>query len=82
MSRKPRPMPFEEEDDVVRCRRVRDEFNRRFKTVDAAFAHLQELEKKYGVTKPGQAIAHSILPKRQTGKRLSPPRTAAVHGGR
>ena len=33
----------EEEDEVARCRRVRDEMDARFRTLDQAFARLEEL---------------------------------------
>ena len=36
-------LPPEEEDEVARCRRVRDELDRRFGTLDAAFARLERL---------------------------------------
>ena len=39
----------EEEDVVTRCRRVRDEFNKRFKTVDALFDYLAEFRKQRGI---------------------------------
>jgi hypothetical protein len=37
-------LPFEE-DEVTRCRRMRDELDKRFKTLDEAFAHLAHLAK-------------------------------------
>jgi hypothetical protein len=35
----------EEEDEVLRCRRVRDQMDRRFRTLDEAFARLEALAK-------------------------------------
>ena len=35
-----------EEDEVARCRRVRDEMDRRLKTLDVAFARLEALAKR------------------------------------
>jgi len=50
----------EEEDEVTRCRRVRDEMDARFGTLDKAFARLEELarlRKRRGV-KTARARAH------------------------
>lgn len=76
------PPMAEEEDDLLRCRRVREELSRRFKTEEEMLAYIQGLERKYGVTKRGHAVARAVRPKRQAGKRPSPTKAAALRGGR
>jgi hypothetical protein len=49
------PVFNDDEDDLVRCRRVRDKFNARFKTLDELFAWLQTLEPKAAVNRRGRA---------------------------
>ena len=68
------PLEEEEEDVVTRCRRVRDEFNKRFKTVDALFDYLAEFRKQRGiktakaraVRKTRPAFQHSKAAPRKT----------------
>lgn len=53
------PIEDKDEDEVTRCRRVREELDKRFNTLDEAFAHLEklaELRKRRGV-KSGKARA-------------------------
>jgi hypothetical protein len=42
-------LPPEEEDEVARCRRVREEFDKRFKTLDEMFDYCACLRKQRGV---------------------------------
>ena len=64
-------LPPEEEDEVARCRRVRDELDKRFGTLDAAFARLERLARlrtRRGV-RTAQARAHGkALPAARNGK--------------
>jgi hypothetical protein len=82
MNKKTTPLVVEEEDDLVRCRRVREELSRRFKTEEEMLAFVEGLEKKYGVTKRGRAVGPATRPKRQAPIRPSPPKAALTRSGR
>ena len=43
------PLEDEEEDEVTRCRRVREEFDKRFKTIDEMFDYCARLHKQHGI---------------------------------
>ena len=43
-------LPPEEEDEVVRCRRMREEFDKRFKTLDEMFDYCARLRKRRGAS--------------------------------
>jgi hypothetical protein len=60
----------EEESEVARCRRVREERDRRFGTLDAALAHFAKLQRSSGSATKGA--------KRKTHKPNPPRRKASV----
>ncbi|MGD0093136.1 MAG: hypothetical protein ABSE73_24755 [Planctomycetota bacterium] len=49
MTRTAPGLPPEEEDEVTRCRRVREEFDKRFKTLDEMFDYCARLHKQHEV---------------------------------
>ena len=53
MSKVVRPEP---ENDVARCRRVREQRDRRFKTIEAALAHFAALERQGARSRPMDPI--------------------------
>ena len=67
-----RSLLLEDDEETRRCRRVRDEMNRRFKTVDALCDHLERLEKAAPtkrVVRSATARAHRLAhPPARNGK--------------
>ena len=82
MNKRSMPPFAEEEDDLVRCRRVREEISKRFKTEDEMLAYVHGLEWKYGVTQRGRAAARMARPKRGRGEHAPPPKATVTRGGR
>ena len=69
----------EEEDEVTRCRRVRDDMDARFGTLDKAFARLEELarlRKRRGVR---TAKAHAHRKPRPAARNGKPANCKPVH---
>lgn len=75
-----KPVFNDDEDDLVRCRRVREGLSSRFKTVDEMLKYAEELDRKYGVTKRGRAIARTAKRKPQAKPRASASKAAARSG--
>ena len=68
---------FDKDDEVLRrCRRVRDELNRRHKTADGVYAYLLKLEEEAAATRSGARSKRHVTPKRQPRVLRSP---AASH---
>ena len=82
MDRKDKPPINDDEDDLVRCRRVRDEFNARFKTLDELFAWLQTLEPKEPASRRARATARGTRRKAQARARAATHKAAPVRSGR
>jgi hypothetical protein len=72
-----KPVFNDSEDDLVRCRRVRDEFNARFKTLDELFAWLEKLEQNEPSPKRGRATARTAKRKPQAKPRATASKAAA-----
>lgn len=72
-------LPPEEEDEVARCRRVRDELDKRFGTLDAAFARLERLARLRKRRDVRTATARAHRPARSPARNGKPAHRKAVH---
>ena len=52
----------EEEDVVTRCRRIREEFDKRFKTIDEMFDYCAQFNKRRGVKTAKARAARKTRP--------------------
>ncbi|MCY3024251.1 MAG: hypothetical protein NTW87_35185 [Planctomycetota bacterium] len=82
MTNERKPVFNDDEDDLVRCRRVREELSRRFKTLDEAFAYFQALDRKYGIGKRGRAAARTAKRKPRARARAAAHKATPLRSGR
>lgn len=69
-----------DDDEVMRrCRRARDQMNRRFKTVDALFDHLERLEKEARAKRERSGVARSQGMVRPAARNSKPTNRKPVH---
>jgi len=81
MNNDKKPVLNDDEDDLVRCRRVREELSKRFKTLDEAFAYFQALDRK-AEARRARATARSAKRKARTTPRAAASKAAPVRSGR
>ena len=62
------PLEDEEEDEVSRCRRMREEFSKRFKTIDEMFDYCEQLRKRRGVKSAKARAVRQTRPVAQHSK--------------
>ena len=68
-------LPLEEEDEVTRCRRMREEFDSRFKTLDEMFDYCEQLRKRRQAERQGGGVQKDTAPcQSRQSHRTKPPK--------